>query len=285
TSPPVPHFKDVAQEAGIAYGEDGAMRAGMGVETGDLTGDGRMDLVITNFQHEPTSVYMNKGNNLFTDASYSCGVGTSGLLRLKFGVAILDVDGDGRPDIFQGDGHVFDNVARFDDTATYRQTDQLYLNTGSGHFRNISDSSGPAFSQPSVARGVAVGDMDSDGTPYILVNDSGLPARLLHITRNRAVSWLGFNLHGVRSNRSAIGARLEVRWPGGAQTEEVRSGGSYLSQSDLRPLFGLGACKDPSAVKVTIRWPSGIVQRVAVNRLNCYCNVLEPGRPAVTRGS
>jgi hypothetical protein len=254
------------------------MRAGMGADAGDFDGDGRLDLVITNFQHEPNSLYRNTGPRTFAEVTFPSGAGTPSVLKLAFGVAFLDADGDGQLDLYVGDGHVFDNVAQFDDSATYNQTDQLYLNQGSGHFAEVSREAGPAFQTAGVTRGVAVGDFDSSGTPDLLINRSGQAARLLKTEWLHSHAWIGFSLHGTRSNRSAIGARITVRTPRGLQVREVRSGSSYLSQPDLRPLFGLGDLTRPDLVNVTIRWPSGITQRVPLPRLNRYVDVVEGTR-------
>src|SRR5262249_29629229 len=157
-------------------GESGTMRAGMGTDAGDFDGDGRLDLVITNFQHEPNSLYRNVSARFFTEVTDTSGAGTPSILKLGFGVSFLDADGDGRLDLYVGNGHVFDNVAQFDDTATYEQTDQLYLNRGGGRFADVSRSAGPAFQTAGVTRGVAVGDYDNNGTPDVLVNRSGMTA-------------------------------------------------------------------------------------------------------------
>jgi hypothetical protein len=271
-------FTNIGLVSGVAYGEAGTMRAGMGADAGDFDGDGRLDLVITNFQHEPNSLYRNAGAQRFTEVSYPSGVGTPSVLKLKFGVAFLDADGDGLLDLYVGDGHVFDNVAQFDDTASYEQTDQLYLNQGGGHFAEVSREAGPAFQTAGVTRGVAVGDYDSNGTPDVLINRSGQTARLLRTGWLRPHAWIGFALRGTRSNRSAIGARVTVRTPKGFQLREVRSGSSYLSQPDLRPLFGLGDVSRADQVRVTVRWPSGITQRVPLSGLNRYVSVAERSR-------
>jgi hypothetical protein len=271
-------FKNIGLISGVAYGEAGTMRAGMGADAGDSDGDGRLDLAITNFQHEPSSLYRNTGPRRFTEVTDSSGFGTPGILKLKFGVAFLDADGDGRLDLYIGDGHVFDNVARFDDTATYQQTDQLYLNQDGARFAEVSAEAGPAFRTPGVSRGVAVGDYDSNGTPDVLINRSGQAARLLKTDWLRPQSWIGFALRGTRSNRSGIGARVTLRTPHGLQIREVRSGSSYLSQPDLRPLFGLGDVSRLEQVQVTIRWPSGISRTVRLNGLNRYVSVVEGSR-------
>jgi hypothetical protein len=251
------------------------MRAGMGTDAGDFDGDGRLDLVITNFQHEPNSLYRNVSARFFTEVTETSGIGTPSVLKLGFGVSFLDVDGDGRLDLYVGNGHVFDNVASFDDTATYEQTDQLYLNRGEGRFADVSARAGSAFQAAGVTRGVATGDYDSDGTPDVLVNRSGMAARLLRTEWLKPHAWIGFTLRGTRVNRSAIGARVELRTPAGLQVREVRSGSSYLSQPDLRLLFGLGSVTRPDEVRVTVRWPGGASERVRLDRLNRYVTVVE----------
>jgi hypothetical protein len=269
------HFRNVGDRSGVAYGESGVMRAGMGTDAGDYDGDGRFDLVITNFQHEPSSLYRNTGNLLFEDVSYPSGVGSPSVMHLKFGVAFVDLDGDGLPDLYVGNGHVFDNVAKFDDSATFEQVDQVFLNQGRGRFAEVLPETGAFPAVPSVTRGVAAGDFNNDGAPDLLINSLGRPARLLENRPARPVHWLGLSLRGTRSNRSAIGARVELRSPGGLQVREVRSGSSYISQPDLRVLFRVGSVTDPRAVSVRIRWPNGQWQAVEPAALDRYLTVTE----------
>lgn len=271
------HFTNVGQVAGVAYAEDGTRRAGMGTDAADYDGDGLTDLVITNFQHEPNSLYRNSGSLSFRETTYPSGIGRPSLLKLAFGAEFADFDGDGRLDLYVGNGHVFDNVAQFDDTATYEQKDQVYRNRDGSHFDDVSAGAGPAFSVASVTRGLATGDFDSDGAPDVLINASGRPARLLRTTRSRPAHWLGLRLRGTRGNRDAIGARVELRSPLGLQVREVRSGGSYISQPDFRPLFGLGDVADPAKVELRIRWPLGQVQTLRPAALDRYLVVEEPG--------
>jgi hypothetical protein len=272
----VPRLKNIGLASGVAYAEAGTMRAGMGTDAGDVDGDGRLDLVITNFQHEPNSLYRGVNGRLFSEITFPSGIGTPSVLKLGFGVCFADVDGDGLLDLYVGNGHVFDNVQEFDDTASYAQTDQLLLNgRGSPRFTDVSASAGPALAVAGVTRGVAVGDADNDGVPDLLLNRSGQPARLLRTERRQARSWIGFALRGTRGNRSALGARVELRTPHGVQVREVRSGGSYLSQSDLRPLFGLGDLDRADQVRVRVRWPGGATQTVPLTSLNRYVTVTE----------
>jgi hypothetical protein len=269
-------FEDVAQLAGVAYGEDGGMRAGMGTDAGDLDGDGRTDIVVTNWQTEPTSVFRNAGRMSFIDASFPSGVGTPSLNHLKFGVSLVDLDGDGRLDVYQGNGHVFDNVEQFNDIDKFEQVDQLFVNAGDGQFRELPPASGAFPAGPSVTRSVAAGDFNDDGAADILINSLDRPVRLLENRRSRPVRWVGLKLVGTRSNRSAIGARVELEAAGGRQVREVRSGGSYIGQPDLRVLFNLGENAAPDAIKLRIRWPNGAQQDVTPVALDRYVTVQEP---------
>jgi enediyne biosynthesis protein E4 len=270
------HFTDSALTAGVGYSENGTVQAGMGTDAGDVDGDGRLDLVVTNFQYEPNSLFHNLGANHFTDAAFASGLGVPSLLKLGFGVAFLDYDLDGDEDLYVGNGHVFDNVQEIDPAARYAQQDQLFENVKRGRFVEVSGSAGAAFEAATVTRGVAIGDFDNNGTPDVLCNDSDGPVRLLKNEPRHRRHWLGLSLRGTVSNRSAIGARVEVRTPYRLQVKEVRSGSSYLSQSDPRLLFGLGGISDPASVKVKIRWPSAHRQTLTLRGVDRFVPVTEP---------
>jgi hypothetical protein len=186
----------------------------------------------------------------------------------------VDLDGDGWQDLYQGNGHVFDNVEQFNDIDTFEQMDQVFMNR-SGRFHELPASTGGFPALLSVTRSVAAGDFNNDGAPEMLVSSLDRPVRLLENRRTAASGWVGLKLVGTRSNRSAIGARVELRGPSGLQVREVRSGGSYMGQSDLRVLFGVGPTVDPSALSLRIRWPNGAQESIAPVALNRYVTVSE----------
>lgn len=268
-------FANIGQEAGVAFAEDGTMRAGMGTDAGDFDGDGLFDLSITNFQNEVTSVYRNEGAMMFAEVSNQSGVGSASLNHLKFGVAWLDIDGNGWVDLYQGNGHVHDNVSEFNDHDTFEQEDQVFVNEGKGRFREIRASSGAFPPGKSVTRAVSVGDFNNDGRPDILINSLNRPARLLENRSTTPGKWIGFSLKARKGSPLAIGARVELRYADLVQIREVRSGGGYLGQSDLRPLFRVPEGTDLSTVKVSVRWPSGRTQNVSVAQWDRYQAVEE----------
>jgi enediyne biosynthesis protein E4 len=271
-------FESIAQVAGVAYGEDGGMRAGMGTDAADYNGDGKMDLVVTNFRNEPNSLYRNVGDAAglnFQDVSFADGTGTPCLSFLKFGVVFADLDGDGRQDLYIGNGHVYDNVQEFDASTSFEQRDQILQNVG-GRFEEVLPESGAFPSTASVARAVAAGDYNNDGMIDLLINSVGRPGRLLENKHRTPGKWLGVKLRGTRSSRSAIGSRVELRAPDSVQVREVRSGGSYLAQSDLRVLFNLGTTRDTAKMTLFIRWASGKTQTLPLPALNQYTEILEP---------
>ena len=252
------HFEDVSVASGTAFGESGQLHAGMGVDAADIDGDGRQDLVVTNFQFEPNAIYRNLGNCLFVDASYESGMGLASHRYLGFGVGLQELNGDGAIDAFVADGHVFDTIEDTMQGVYYAQEAQLFLGDGHGKFA-LADArhAGPFFAERHVGRGAAFGDLDGDGDLDIVMTTSNGVVQLLENRQAQSRSWLAVRCVGKRSNSEGIGALIELRSGGLTQIREVRRGFSYLSSSSELVHFGLG---DATTVEsLTVRWPSGVV--------------------------
>jgi hypothetical protein len=251
-------FSEIGLASGVAVSGDGREQAGMGVDAGDFNGDGRLDLVVTHFSHDYTTVYANSAQG-FTDVSYATGVAVGAGRYLGWGVGFVDIDNNGLLDLFQVNGHIYPEVDSHGLGTRYRQRKQLFQNQGK-RFQEITDRAGEALLVEKSSRGAAFGDYDNDGDIDVLVVNLDDRPTLL---RNDTVSgnhWITLGLIGTKSNRSAIGARVRVTAGGRTQVSEVRSGGSYLSQNDRRAHFGLGAAE--RVEQVEIRWPSGQVEVV-----------------------
>jgi hypothetical protein len=255
-------FEERAAEAGVAYGQDGQMEAGMGVDAGDYDNDGRQDLTVTNFQAEPNALYRNQGKGYFANETYASGVGLVSLPFLGFGTQFLDCDNDGWLDLFVANGHVLDNVALFDQSTTYAQRPLLFHNQGfnpQGKIAFAEVGLQVGMQAAGVGRGSAAGDYDDDGDLDLLVFNLGQPLVLLRNEGRGDRHWLSLRTAGVQSNRDGIGAQVKVVAGDLVQVQEVRAGRSYLSSSDLRLHFGLGA--RTRVDQLEIRWPSGQVQQ------------------------
>jgi enediyne biosynthesis protein E4 len=253
-------FEDIAIEAGCALSPDGKPQAGMGVSAADYDLDGNLDLVKTNFAGDTPSLYHNLGGGAFEDATFAAGLGAHTQF-LGWGCGFFDFDNDGWPDILICNGHVYPEVEQLTTEAGYPQRKLLYRNLRNGHFADVSFQAGPGISDPVPARGCAFGDFDNDGNLDVVVNTVNDYPQLLHCTSTAGNNWIKVRTIGTKSNRSGIGARLMcvTHLPSEAkphrQIDEVRSGGSYISQNDLRIHFGLG--KAGKVDLLEIRWPSG----------------------------
>jgi enediyne biosynthesis protein E4 len=273
-------FVNVGSESGTAFNYDSREQAGMGVDWGDYDNDGRLDLVVSTFQYEPTSLYHNQGHPgtvssfpdraenfphnapsappAFIEEAFPAGIGDATLNRLGFGIKFFDADNDGDLDLIQANGHVQNNAGRIFPGVTYRQSTLLFENIGDGRFRDISASAGEALARPIVGRGLAVGDYDNDGSVDVLIaNLEGAPLLLHNETLHPGRS-LTIRLVGRASPRDGTGAPVTLRAGGRTQVREAGTGGSYLSAGDPRLHFGLGAAA--LADSLTVRWPSGITQ-------------------------
>jgi hypothetical protein len=260
-------FTDVGVEAGCALSVDGKPQAGMGATAGDYDRDGRLDIFKTNFAGDTSTLYHNAGKGVFDDVTFRAGLGLN-TRWLGWGCGFVDVDNDGWPDIFLVNGHVYPEVERLTTEAGYAQRKVLYRNLGNGRFEDISERVGGAVTEPTPSRGCAFGDFDNDGDIDILINPVNAYPELLRADSNTKNNWITVKLVGVKSNRDGIGARVRCVTADGSQIDEVRSGGSYYSQNDLRVHFGVG--KNQKVKAIEIRWPSGQTDAlgdVSVNRI------------------
>jgi enediyne biosynthesis protein E4 len=251
-------FTDQGFAAGVAYNDAGKARAGMGADAADYDGSGRQSLLIGNFTNEGLALYQNQGGELFTDQAVAAGLSEPSERVLTFGLFFFDYDLDGLPDLFAANGHVADDVSVLQPSLHYAEPPLLFRNRGNGKFENVSDKMGPALRQPMVARGTAYLDYDNDGDLDIAINVNNGPARLLRNDNGNRNDMLRVKLVGTKSSRDAIGARVTVITASGAKLMEmVKTGSSYLSQSELPLTFGLGKPSPGKAVSVEIAWPSG----------------------------
>jgi hypothetical protein len=262
-------FTEEAVRRGVAFNEAGQPQASMGVDFRDYNGDGRPDLLVTNYWFENTNLFQNREHGYFSDESFSAGLGTASLHRVGWGTALRDFNNDGRLDFYSHNGHVMLHPELTTPGAHARQYDQLFLGVplaqarsgpAGASFMEVTDRAGPWFGTAHMGRGAAFGDVDNNGTIDILavqINDR--PALLLNCSGPG--HWLELRLVGTRSNRDAIGARVCVTVAGHTQCDEVRSAYSYASASDLRLHFGLGAATRVD--RLTIRWPDGRPEELA----------------------
>ncbi|MEO8075385.1 MAG: CRTAC1 family protein [Acidobacteriota bacterium] len=248
-------FKDVALEAGVALSDEGKARAGMGIDVADFANAGAAGVAITNFEGERLGLYRAQGQGLYRDVADTAGVGAASHNRLGFGCVFADLDLDGSLDLVVANGHIDDTVRNIRGNVGYAQAPHLFLNRGNGTFRDVAAAAGPDFAQPRVGRGLAYGDFDGDGDVDLLLTTNNGPPVLFRNDQAAGARSLRFRLVGVKSNRDAIGATVRLFHGGTTQTRVVKSGSSYLSQSELPVTFGVGA-RD-RVERVVIAWPSG----------------------------
>ncbi len=250
-------FSEDGLLSGVALSVDGRAQAGMGVAAGDYSGDLRLDLVVTNFSHDHTTLYENGESGLFTDVSYAAGVAATAGPYLGWGVGFVDADNDGRLDLFVANGHVYPEVDRHGVGSRYAQRNQIFRLERAGRFRDAGAQAGPGLLVEKSSRGAAFGDYDNDGDLDVLVANMNDRPTLLRNDTTGGGHGVTVRLVGTASNRDGLGARVTIDAGGGRQVREVQSGGSYLSHSDTRAHFGLGEAARVD--RIEIRWPSGRV--------------------------
>ena len=246
-------FEEIGMLSGIALSGDGQEQGSMGVDWGDYLHEGRLAMFITNFTEQPDTLYRDLGKDSFADVSWAAKLAQPTYPLVGWGTAFFDMDNDGWLDIFIANGHVYPQVDSIPGGAPYREPVQLFRNNRNGAFENVS--SVLADLPPESRRGAAFGDINNDGMVDVVVINVGSPPSLLLNTSSNTNHRVLFQLQGTKSNRMAIGARVTVKAGDLVQMNEVRAGGSYLSQNDPRLHFGLG--QQSRMAKVEVRWPSG----------------------------
>jgi len=249
------HFTNVSFISGTAVNGEGAETAGMGIAACDYDHSGRFSLVVTTFEDQAAALYQNDGAMNFTDVSFASGLATPTIKFLKWGIGCEDFDNDGWPDIFIVSGHVYPQVDSLSAGAKYLERKIVLRNNGKGSFQDVSEEAGSAILLPEASRGAAFGDLNNDGKIDVVIENIDGKPMILRNTSPDKNHWLTLRLAGRHSNRLAIGAKVKVSAGRTLQVGEVRSGGSYLSQNDLRVHFGLGGAT--KAERVEVRWPSG----------------------------
>ena len=255
-------FKESGFITGTAVNENGSEQGSMGVTAGDYDHDGKLDLFITNFADEYNTLYHNDGKNSFTDLAYAAKVAAVSLPYVGWGTKFFDYDNDGWVDLFIANGHVYPQLPG------YRQPRLLHRNNRDSTFTEVSAEFGTVLTENRVSRGVAFGDIDNDGDVDLIIADLDGPPQLLRNDGGNANNSILIKTVGVKSNRGGVGARVTVVAGNLTQVDEVRSGDSYLSQSDMRLHFGLE--KQTKVDSIQVRWPSGVVDKISgvgVNRI------------------
>jgi hypothetical protein len=263
-------FEEIGLAAGVAYGESGRPRSGMGVDAADYDGDGWQDLFVANIDHEFFSLYHNDKDLVFTDQPGEIAPSTH--LLSGWGLKFFDYDNDGDPDLFLVNGHPDDMIESRIPRVKHKEPLLLFENTGR-NFKDVSVTSGAVFGKLFSGRGMAVGDFDNDGDADVLASNNGEPPLLLRNQGGNKNNWVGLNLVATKSNSAAVGAIITWQVGSVKRTRLRTGGGSYLSSHDPREILGVGAATKIDSIE--IRWPSGATDRLTKVPLNKYIKVVE----------
>jgi hypothetical protein len=269
-------FTDLAVAAGVAYSDAGTVRAGMGTDAADYDGSGKQSLVIGNFTNEGMALYRNEGSGLFSDQANAAGIARITTPSLTFGTFFFDYDLDGLPDILAVNGHVSDDISVVQPNVRYAQPPQVFRNLGENKFADMSSALGAALQMPVVGRGAAYGDFDNDGDLDLVITSNNGPARLLRNDGGNQNDKLRVKTIGTKSNRDGIGAKVILTTSSGVHLfSMVKTGSSYLSQSELPLTFGLGKPQPGNTVNLEIIWPSGQKDSIPNIKPNQFITVRE----------
>ncbi|REJ77612.1 MAG: CRTAC1 family protein [Acidobacteria bacterium] len=271
-------FEDRAKLGGAAYSEIGKEEGSMGADFSDLDSNGHLDILVTNFQEETTAYYTQEDSLFFREISDAAGIGQTARQRLKFGIELFDADNDGDEDLLVANGHIEDNIEKNSETVTFAQPNSLYENLGDGKFKDISEIAGAALKDSQVSRGLAVADLDGDGDlDFVIVNNGGTAQIAFNETVDQG-NFVVLLLEGSGKNTNAIGARLVAKIGDKTIERQVMGAQSYLSVSDFRIHFGLGAAE--TIDELTIHWPNGDKQTLTGVAANKFYYLKEGGEPS-----
>jgi len=269
-------FADAALDAEVAYDPAGLAKAGMGVDAGDVNGDGIPDFVVTNFNDQYHSLLLGSPGLLYQDRTVASHLAEYSKSYVGWGTHFIDYDNDGKLDLVVVNGHINQVIESTRDDVKYKEPPLLLHNNGQGIFQNMRERAGSAFQSSYSARGLSVGDFNNDGGEDMVFTALDATPTLLRNNVGQNSNWIGLELQGTQSNRDAIGARITASLPDRKLVRWVTGGSSYLSAHDKRVIIGLGSERPPAEMKIEIRWPSGTVQQLSDLRLNAYNRVVEP---------
>jgi enediyne biosynthesis protein E4 len=269
-------FRDAAVSAEVAYNAHGVAKAGMGVDAGDINGDGRPDFAVTNFNDEYFSLFVSGPSLLFDDRTIASRLAEYTKSYVGWGIHFIDYDNDGNLDLVIANGHINQAIEATRLDVKYKEPPLLLRINGKGTFQDVTQQAGPAFRLRQRARGLAVGDIDNDGGVDVVFTRLDEKPVLLRNNVGQNYGWVGFELRGTKSNRDAIGSKITVEAGNRKLTRWIAGGSSYLSSHDKRVIVGLGAVPASATVNAEIHWPRGTIQRLSRLELKRYHKIVEP---------